>query len=180
MLRHAPAARSRTRVRTEMLHVLKWLTRRRLAALAFAPVVAGLAADPTLVQSLGLDVWNYRALEREAAEAEAAGRDLTAEAVDVNQRIELKEALIGDLIAGRTTLAEVTTQFAALNEPRPHYQEVIRTHFPGRTDKEKLARSVIEYARPRITDAAEDQVMARLEAELAEMADPTEPAAGAD
>jgi hypothetical protein len=58
----------------------------------------------------------------------------------------------------------------AINQSRPEYMDLIRVQFPGGTDEQKAAANVIEYTRTRITDPdLEARVVARLEAELAQM-----------
>jgi hypothetical protein len=152
--------------------VLTWLlSSRRRVALALSLVVVALpAANPKWARSVGLDVWNFSRLEQEAEEARAESLDLIVTDGEVQQRIAVKEALISDLIEGRTTLAEVTDRFAAMNKAYPEYVAVIRANFAGRTDRERTARNVIAYARCRIANETERvRVLGRLEAELVEM-----------
>jgi hypothetical protein len=161
--------------------VLKWLylsrRRRTVAVLVLAAGVA-IAADPSLVQSAGLDVWNVRQLEQEAQAQSTVSHQLTLTDGEIQQRIALKEVLIADLIEGRATLAEVTAQFMALNECSPGCVSVIRKTFPGQTDQEKTARNVIDYVRARISDPVQRaQVLVRLEGELARMTETAEPVA---
>ena len=88
---------------------------------------------------------------------------------------EAKQALVNDLIAGRTTLAEVTAQFMLLNHDRQAAMDVIRRKFPGATDEEKTARNVIAFVDVTLSlGSAIDRavVRTRLAAELAAMLDP--------
>lgn len=141
---------------------------RRVALALGLAAAAATAADPTWVRAAGFDVWNYSRLEREVAEARAETTDLIAADGEVQNRIAAKESLISDLIEGRMTLAEVTARFVVLNASHPAYLSTIRAHYAGRSDLEKTARNVIDYAKARCTDpAVRARVVGRLEAEFA-------------
>jgi len=142
-----------------------------LAALALS-VGAASALSPGWVRSAGLDVWNMPRLERTVDEAVEQGRQLEDEDAEVRHRIRAKETLVEGLIAGRSTLAEVTSQFTALNQPYPEYMRMILVTYPGATDEEKAARNVIAYTLPRVRDTSRRCAVAgRLEAELQSMMD---------
>ena len=145
---------------------------RRLFTMILAvglPVALLTVADPTWAKAIGVDVWNVPALEQEAQEAYEQNDQMTATAESLNRRMEVKEALIRDLIEGRATLAEVTAQFYELNSPYPQYMTAIRANFPGRTDEEKMAHNVIYYALPRATPEQREALKTRLDAELQQM-----------
>lgn len=116
--------------------------------------VAAVAADPSLVAAAGLDLWNLPAAKRAADEQEAVGRQLDAADALVLRRLAIKEAVAGDLIAGRTTLADATDAYATLS----------RTP----VDRGETVRAVIEAVRLRLNGRPEhDRVLAALEAEAA-------------
>lgn len=138
-------------------------------ALALIVPVAAAVASPSLATALGLDVWNLPELREQAREAAEQDRELRAEQAEIFRRIEAKEQAIGSLIAGRHTLADTVAQFSALNQDYPEYADVIRDHYPGSTDQEKLAWNVIDFTRARLVMLPPWQrwaVLARLEAEL--------------
>lgn len=88
---------------------------------------------------------------------------------EVRRRIEIKESLVRQLIAGQTTLAEVTNLFLVMNQSRPGYMAVIRVTYAGSTDEEKTARNVIGYAAAemsRVNPEQQAEVLGRLECEL--------------
>jgi N-acetylmuramic acid 6-phosphate (MurNAc-6-P) etherase len=88
---------------------------------------------------------------------------------DIRQRIELKEMLVAELLAGCTSLATVTAQFLVLNQERARDMVVIRRQFSGASDTEKTARNVIGYAELQIKDCGDIHralIFARLECEL--------------
>lgn len=143
----------------------------RLAALSLLLVapVAVAATAPEWASSVGLDVWNLPALQTEIDDQVEFERSLATRDDDIRQRIEVKEILVADLIAGRTTLAEVTAQFLTLNRSQPHYMEALRSTYPGLGDEEMVARTVLGFVSARVrTESADRQaeVMSRLDAEL--------------
>jgi hypothetical protein len=114
-----------------------------------------------------VDVWNYGSLTEQLEQSRVERERLTAEDAEIHERMALKEQLVAELIAGHTTLPEVTSQFTAINAARPEYMAVIRVNYPGGTDEEKVAHNVIEYALPRLPDDAKrDRVLARLNREF--------------
>ncbi|MBM3980089.1 MAG: hypothetical protein FJ304_07355 [Planctomycetes bacterium] len=145
---------------------------RRRAPFAACVLLAGtaLAVHPTLARALGVDVWNAPALEADQRSATEESARLDADDATVRRRIEIKETLVADLIAGRAALADVTERFLELDGPRPANIEAVRARFAGATDHEKMARNVIEYSLPRATDADRAALAARLDTELRHLA----------
>lgn len=97
------------------------------------------------------------------------GAQLELVSVELQRRIAIKESLVADLVAGRATLAYVAEQFLALNQGRPEIMRVIRATCPGRSDLEKSAHNVVEYAEgelSRCPAAQQDEVRRRLLGEL--------------
>ena len=137
---------------------------------------ATLIVVPALVAlALGFDAWSTSEAREQNQQAIELERKLDASATELRQRYEAKRALINDLVAGRTTLAEATAQFTILNRDRPECVEAIRRNCPGGTDEEKMARNVLGFvdAALSVEPAATRRVVrARLEAELAAMLDP--------
>ena len=136
---------------------------------AFASSLAALTfmlAPVSWAESIGADFWNVPALTEQIRESTSANERLAAEQEEIRERIALKEAFIEELLAGRTTLAEVTEKFMTLNSSRPHYMDAIRDHFPGDTDQEKMARNVISIAIARSPTERQDSVTQYLESEL--------------
>ena len=133
------------------------------------------AAKPSWANEIGVDVWNLPTLEQDEREAIDLTSELTATDHEVQQRIVIKESKIGELIAGRLTLAEVTDEFLTMNQMKPGFMSCIRAQYAGRTDREKMAHNVIDYARGRLEhDGNDASILSHLDAELDEMtaADP--------
>ena len=137
-----------------------------LCLLLLAPVAA---AAPDWAAAVGLDLWNLPSLHSEVEHQLAKERNLDAEDEGIRQRIEIKETLVAELIAGQATLAEVTEQFLALNRSHPYYMEALRGTYSGATDEETVARAVVGFVNARLPNLPREQreeVTARLDAEL--------------
>lgn len=146
------------------------LTRSRLlTAGGVLAALALLAGHPTLAKSIGADVWNVPALNDQLRESSDLNAQLDDEDEEVRHRIAMKEAIIGELIASRATLAETTAKFIELNAARPEYVTTIRATYPGATDEEKAARNVIAYALARAPASGYEALSQRLDAELQQM-----------
>jgi hypothetical protein len=128
-----------------------------------------LIAHPTLAQSIGADVWNMPALKEQVRAADAEDDRLTSEDDDVLRRIAIKDAIVAEMIAGRTTLADATDRFTELNTGRPRYLAALRDCYPGATDQEKFARNVISFAVSRVAPEERAALSSRLETELRQM-----------
>jgi hypothetical protein len=141
---------------------------RRRAPFVACALLAGtvLAVHPTLARALGVDVWNAPALEADLRAAAEESARLDADDATVRRRIEIKEALVAELIDGRASLSAVTERFLELDGPREAYMVSVRERFPGATDSEKMARNVIAYTLPRATDDARAALAARFDADL--------------
>jgi hypothetical protein len=156
--------------------VLKVLSRlvsvRRVVAVAavVVPFTALAVANPSWARAAGIDVWNVRELERDLEVANRESDRLVVEDLDILNRIHAKEALVDQVVSGRTSLADATAQFLALACDRPQFFKVIRENYPGGTDEERTACNVIDYALQRVADPTERGILTcRLIAELAEM-----------
>jgi hypothetical protein len=142
-----------------------------LIALVLAIPVAAIA-NPTWAASVGLDVWNVPALQEQNAVADERNRNLEDANQELHSRIDVKEGLIRNLIAGRTTLAAVRDQFLILDQDRPDYMFVIRQNKPGATDEEAMTHNVIGYTLIRLDGLSALEklaVIARLDAEFRRM-----------
>lgn len=145
-----------------------------LVALVVVVPVAAAIAKPAWATAVGLDVWNLPALREENEVAVERRRELDEENAEIKRRMEVKEALIRNLIAGRATLADVTTQFLELDQDRPGYLTLIRGTYPAATDQESMAQNVIQYTWPRLSGEPASrrfEVMVRLLAEFRDYTD---------
>jgi hypothetical protein len=152
----------------------------RIAALSIllAAPVAVAATAPEWATAVGLDVWSIPALQAEIDDQVERERALVAQDDDIRRRIEVKETLITDLIAGRATLTDVTAQFLSLNRAQPHYLQTLRAAYPSPTDEETVARTVLGFVATRMYAEPADrrgEVMARLDAELSRLVEAQTP-----
>ena len=152
-------------------------------------VAAGAAAValgpwlPGWLTAAGLDVWNAPALRRQVDANLREQARLDGEIADVQAQIRGTERLVEELIAGRLTLTDATDQFEAMLAAQPRTAKGLRLLYPDATsDRERVARHVVDYTRSRMTDPAErDRLGARMTTELSLLfPSPTTRPAGAD
>jgi len=114
----------------------------------------------------GADGANWVDLSDEETAAESRKIDLRRAVIEA--RVEYKEALITELAAGRATLPAVAAAFLQVNQDDAVCLGVVQTHYSGRSDEEKSARNVLDYACSRIMPAGPKAAfLARLAAEFA-------------
>ena len=141
----------------------------RLAAFFLIVPVTALVAQSEWGASLVIDMFQTQSLQEELKQDDELRANLEVVNTEIQRRIAIKEALIIELIAGRTTLAKVADQFLVMNQSRPEYMTIIRSSCPGNSDFEKSAHNVIGYANgelSRLPEAQQAEVRARLQAEL--------------
>ena len=122
-------------------------------AVIVVPFASLVVANPSWAKSVGLDVWNVPELEEELAAAARDRERMDGVNTTLLNRIAAKEAVIAELIAGRATLAEATSEFLSLNADRPEHLQMMRSAYPNRTDEERAALNVIDYVAQRVADS---------------------------
>lgn len=141
----------------------------RLLVLIAAIPVAAAAASSTWAATAMLRVCHPQIAAIDTREDEELGNRLDAIDFDLRRQIQIKEALLTELIEARTTLADVSTQFLAMNRNSPASMTVIRKEYPGETDEEKSAYNVLTFANAELSRGCPDrkaEVLARLGAEF--------------
>jgi hypothetical protein len=120
-----------------------------------------------LPAALALALCAASASFREEARLQARIAALTAEATAMDgdrevilARMALKRTLVGELAAGRVSLAEATGRVLALNREHAAYMGMIRWTYPGRTDEESQARNLVDNVLVALDDPA-DRALAR-------------------
>lgn len=133
-----------------------------VAVLGLAPWLPG------WLTAAGLDVWNVTDLRRKVAENHRVEAGLTSEITHVQQQVRVKEVLADELIAGRLSLAEATDRFELMVTDSPRILTGLRTMYPDiPTDRERVARHVVDYTRSRVNDPRErERVAVRMTTEL--------------
>ncbi len=144
-----------------------------VAALLGLAVLIGIAHanSPVWTEAAKRENWDVLAARNQAEAATKEGVDLDHEIDDSHRRLGLKEHLIDDLLAERASLKEVTDEFLTLNETQPAFMLVVRATYAGATDREKIARNVIDYALYRDKNALSHKIhlLARFANELQQL-----------
>jgi len=105
---------------------------------------------PAFVEQWGLDFWNVPELQSRLDETQRQHEERDVEDQRVMQRIQIKDALITQLIDGRATIPEVAAQFKKLNAGRVDYLGLFRKQYPGASDDECYCRNVLSFAESRL------------------------------
>ncbi len=134
-------------------------------------VVMSMAFVPaSWIQAAGLDVWSLPDLHAEIAENERRSVEMDDEARAIAQRIAVKDQLVKDLVAGKTNLAAVTTQFEVLNSSDPGIYINLRDYYQNDDVRVLSARTVIAFAETYLDcsehTAKKPKVMKRLDREF--------------
>ncbi|VTT97167.1 unnamed protein product [Gemmataceae bacterium] len=143
-------------------------TFRLLVLIATIPVVAAVASSSWAASAM-LRVCHPRIAEIDTREDEELGHRLDAIDFELRRQIQIKEVLLGELIEGRAALADVATQFLAMNRNSPASMGVIRKEYPGETDEEKSAYNVLTFANAELSRGCpvrKAEVLARLDGEF--------------
>jgi hypothetical protein len=85
-------------------------------------------------------------------------------------RVEAKQQILDDVIAGRMTLPKAAEKFGELNSQAPESMTAVRDYFAGDTDNERLCRQVIHRVKFMLDEDSSEAatVIARLEREMHE------------
>jgi hypothetical protein len=135
-----------------------------ILTVGLCPVIA-----PDWSRKIGLDYGPLPGLERASATSQTKKWTWLADAIDIDQEKAVKDTLVADLVAGRLTLAQVTDDFMLIAEREPDRLPAIRCLFAGETDRERVARSVLLYARKRAESEKSEEVVGRLDGEFQAM-----------
>jgi len=94
----------------------------------------------------GIDVWNIPKLEAEIAENERFSKVMDAESEVLTHRIQTKDILVKELLAGRVSFAAVTDQFQTLNSDDPEVIHQLKLHYHLQDDRTVSALNVLAFA----------------------------------
>lgn len=101
--------------------------------------------------------------------------ELDARLADTRVRMAERQALVADLIAGRTDLGAVADRFRELDAGQP-WAAFPTANVPGRTPRERYGRLVVSHVRAALPDdPRRAAVIRRLEAEVAGLAVTADP-----
>jgi hypothetical protein len=141
-------------------------------------VVVG-AVLPGVAASIGLDFRDLPELQRQLEEGQRTRAELESREAEVLARLDTKEQIVTDLLAGRLTLLTAAARFHALTANVPGAVRYLRFCYEGRSDEERYCRQVISWVRTEALVMAPPEVtrvtLRRLEAELQQHLDSGEP-----
>jgi hypothetical protein len=144
---------------------MKFLSRMLLYALVIAMVSAGLSEILARGQSEGESLVHRFLFEFRRSEA------LTQRTEEVAQSIEIKRAVIDDLIADRVTLREATEQFRSANELIENDSEGMVATYRGPRTEKGLWRQVLAWVEMELSmrhDPQAEEITCRIKDEMGE------------
>ena len=113
------------------------------------------------------DLRDYGAHRQTLDDEAAAFERHSAKAEAINARIQIKDMLIEELVAGRTSLVEVASRFRVLNQDVKECEIVMKARYPGVPEEERAARNVIDFVRVRdMSPCDKAEVLHRLQSEF--------------
>ncbi|MCI0463915.1 MAG: hypothetical protein L0Z62_43835 [Gemmataceae bacterium] len=147
-----------------------------LARLALSVSVLGLLLGaacftrPAWMARMNLDVWELPELLSWAEQERQREAELNDLATTLLGRMELKEQVQKELIAGRVSLTGAAARYRRLVPPTHYFWDHLRCTYPSMSDSESLCQYLVDCALLAVRDHPErGQVQARLRAELAEL-----------
>jgi hypothetical protein len=124
---------------------------------------------PALFVELGLDVWDWPSGLGQYDAASGRDEQLTRQDQFALERIQAKDAIARELIAGRLSLAEAVARFSALPHPPPQMRELLRRYHGAGSNEEILRQHVLDWAclllegEPARAEALRRRLLAELE-----------------
>jgi hypothetical protein len=138
-----------------------------IVVVSVAVIVASMVCYPGGVQCAFRDMQNYSDFIDFLEKNHETQQQLHEKNLLLNVRIQIKDALIEDLIHGRTTLMAVASQFHALNAEMPCHMIILQMQHPNVSGLELAALNVIDFVEIKNLPAAQHRkVMARLRREF--------------
>jgi hypothetical protein len=128
---------------------LALLRRFRIPLYACGVVVSVVAAYPGGLGAVYQNANEISQLNEEMKQLRADRTRMDQECVILANHIAIKEGLVEELIEGRRNLKEVTEEFARFHRNEPCQAMVLQNAFPGASEAEYNARSVLAYAEQR-------------------------------
>jgi hypothetical protein len=121
----------------------KWCAAAGIVAVAGTLVASGRYST----HKADYEFWNLPRWNAELQEAEETNEQLSVEATVVGERIAAKETMVVDLVAGRTSLAEVLDRFRELNAGNEELQAQMELRYPNQSEDERLYQNVLDFVR---------------------------------
>jgi hypothetical protein len=122
---------------------------------------------PSVFVALGLEGWDLANSLRQYDAATQREEELARRSRLALEQMRVKDAIAGELIAGRRSLAEASRQFRELSGTTEFVGRYVHERFPGVTAEEGMGRYVIEWACATLPKQPDREALQRrLEAEL--------------
>ena len=122
--------------------------RAMLIPLAIVLLFGGFAFTcPQMAAERGIDFWNYSQYENDLRQNMGETDKLNRIGVRVQQRLNLKLAIIQDLISRRIDLAQASDQFLELNRIEPEALVDMRRCHPAATQEESAIAQILNFVR---------------------------------
>jgi hypothetical protein len=116
-----------------------------LAALALAGLAGISQAVPEWAEDSGFDFWNLPQMNRQLEVQARRTEDLDARMESTLSRIEMRERVVDELVAGQISLHEAAAKFRELTEAVPKYVEIIALQYPNMPEEERYCCYMLDY-----------------------------------
>jgi hypothetical protein len=115
-----------------------------------ALVVGGLAgmsqAVPDWAEDSGVDFWNLSRLNQQLETQARRTEDLDARFESTFSRIEMRQRVLDQLLAGQMSLREGAVKFREFTQAVPKHVELVKSQYPNMSEDEMYCRYVLDYA----------------------------------
>jgi len=118
--------------------------------------VGAMYADQELLASLARDMWELPVNHRQVQHESLRFEDLTVAQAATAQRMERKDQLSRDVLAGRITLREAAYLFREASEGCPYLWDYLAERHPDWQVEKRCAYYVIDGVRAELKNAGQD------------------------
>src|SRR5438128_1397708 len=140
------------------------------ALLCLVPLASMTYADPDWPADAGLDLWNVPSLRAQIDRWQRQGHELDDRLRATQRRLDFKNRVATEVLAGEMTLREAARAYRAANANNPQFVPQMRLVYLTGSEDELHARNVIGMIRGILErDRQQDEKVARFEKELQAM-----------
>ena len=118
--------------------------------------VGAMYADQKRLARVARDMWELPINHRQARHESQRCEDLTAQQTATNQRVERKDQLSREVLAGRLSLREAAYQFRDASEGCPYSWDYLVESHPEWAIEKRCAYYVIDGVRAELKNAGQD------------------------
>lgn len=108
-------------------------------------VVGAVYATSGWLTAAGYDVWRVTEYQHQLEVHEQYSQQLDATMEGSEYRRMMKEEMVKDYLAGRTTFATMTDEFQHLNASCESIRHALHDMYPARDERETAARNVLDF-----------------------------------